>query len=127
MKRSKYTDEPILAIVKEGEAGRKVADLCRTHGITEQTYYRWKAKTGLPPTQRTRKTSDYLAASVRSPFRRAARAVCSGGGPPFPVILGACCGRNRTGQGIKEPATTMAPPRTFVAQRRQSFEDRSGS
>jgi putative transposase len=35
-----------LAIVKEGEAGRKVADLCRTHGITEQTYYRWKAKYG---------------------------------------------------------------------------------
>ena len=44
MKRSKFTDEQILAIVKEGEAGRKVADLCRTHGITEQTYYRWKAK-----------------------------------------------------------------------------------
>jgi putative transposase len=36
MKRSKYTDEQILAIVKEGEAGRKVADLCRTHGITER-------------------------------------------------------------------------------------------
>src|SRR6185295_5438264 len=46
MKRSKFTDEQILAIVKEGEAGRKVADLCRTHGITEQTYYRWKAKFG---------------------------------------------------------------------------------
>ena len=40
MKRSKFTDEQILAIVREGEAGRKVADLCRTHGITEQTYYR---------------------------------------------------------------------------------------
>ena len=46
MKRSHYTDEQILAIVKEGEAGRKVADLCRTHGISEQTYYRWKAKYG---------------------------------------------------------------------------------
>jgi putative transposase len=46
MKRSKFTDEQILAIVKEGEAGRKVADLCRTHRITEQTYYRWKAKDG---------------------------------------------------------------------------------
>ena len=41
MKRSKFSDEQILAIVKEGEAGRKVSDLCRTH---EQTYYRWKAK-----------------------------------------------------------------------------------
>ena len=46
MKRSKFTDEQILAIVKEGEAGRRVADLCRVHGITEQTYYRWKAKFG---------------------------------------------------------------------------------
>ena len=46
MKRSKFTDEQILAIVKEGEAGRKVADLSRTYGITEQTYYRWKAKYG---------------------------------------------------------------------------------
>ncbi len=44
MKWSKFTDEQILAIVKEGEAGRKVADLCRPNGITEQTYYRWKAK-----------------------------------------------------------------------------------
>ena len=46
MKRSKFTDEQILSIVKEGEADRKVADLCRTYGITEQTYYRWKAKYG---------------------------------------------------------------------------------
>ena len=46
MQRSKFTDEQILAIVKEGEAGRKVADVCQTHGITEQTYYRWKAKYG---------------------------------------------------------------------------------
>ena len=44
MKRSKFTDEQILAIVKEGEAGRKVADVCRAHGLAEQTYYRWKAK-----------------------------------------------------------------------------------
>jgi putative transposase len=46
MKRSKFSDEQILAIVKEGEAGRKLADLCRTCGSTEQTYYRWKAKYG---------------------------------------------------------------------------------
>jgi putative transposase len=46
MKRSKFSDEQILAIVREGGAGRKVADLCRANGITEQTYYRWKAKYG---------------------------------------------------------------------------------
>jgi putative transposase len=46
MNRSTFTGEQILKIVPEGEAGRKVADLCRTHGITEQTYYRWKAQFG---------------------------------------------------------------------------------
>jgi putative transposase len=46
MKRSKFTEEQILAIVKEGEAGRKVSDLSRAYGITEQTYDRWKAKHG---------------------------------------------------------------------------------
>jgi putative transposase len=61
MKRSKFTDEQILAIVREGEAGRKVADLCRMHGITEQTYYRWKAKYGgmeLSEMQRLKQNED---------------------------------------------------------------------
>jgi putative transposase len=61
MKRSKFTDEKILAIVKEGEAGRKVADVCRTHGITDQTYYRWKAKYGgmeLSELQRLKQVED---------------------------------------------------------------------
>jgi putative transposase len=53
--------EQILAIVKEGEAGRKVAELCRTHGITEQTYYRRKAKYGgmeLSDMQRLKQVED---------------------------------------------------------------------
>jgi putative transposase len=61
MKRSKFTDEQIVAIVKEGEAGRKVADVCRANGITEQTYYRWKAKYGgleLSDVQRLRQLED---------------------------------------------------------------------
>ena len=61
MRRSKFSDEQILAIVKEGEAGRKVADLSRTHGITEQTYYRWKAKYGgleLSEMQRLKQVED---------------------------------------------------------------------
>jgi putative transposase len=61
MKRSKFTDEQIVAIVKEGEAGRKVADVCRTNGITSQTYYRWKAKYGgleLSDVQRLRQLED---------------------------------------------------------------------
>ena len=61
MKRSKFTDEQIVAIVKEGDAGRKVADVCRVNGITEQTYYRWKAKYGgleLSDVQRLRRLED---------------------------------------------------------------------
>jgi putative transposase len=45
MKRSKFTEEQILSIVKEGEAGRKVADLCRANGITEQNYYAGRPST----------------------------------------------------------------------------------
>ncbi len=40
MKRSKFSDEQIPAIVKEGEAGRKIADLCRANGLTEQVSIR---------------------------------------------------------------------------------------
>jgi len=39
-------EEQIIAILKQGEAGLTTAELCRQHGITEQTYYRWKAKYG---------------------------------------------------------------------------------
>src|SRR5580765_8427926 len=61
MKRSKFTDEQILAIVKEGEAGRKVADVWRAHGITDQTYYRWKENYGgmeLSELQRLKQVED---------------------------------------------------------------------
>jgi putative transposase len=45
MKR-RFTEEQIIGILKEAEAGLKVKDLCRQHNVTEQTYYRWKSKYG---------------------------------------------------------------------------------
>jgi putative transposase len=44
LKARQYTEEQIIAVLKEGEAGAKVADLCRKHGMTDATYYNWKAK-----------------------------------------------------------------------------------
>ena len=46
MKSTRHSEEQIIAILKQGEAGLATADLCRQHGISEQTYYRWKAKYG---------------------------------------------------------------------------------
>ena len=44
MQRKKYTEEQIIGVLREGEAGEKVADLCRKYGMSEATYYNWKAK-----------------------------------------------------------------------------------
>ena len=46
MKRSRFTEEQIIGVLKEHELGAKTADLCRKHGISEATFYNWKSKYG---------------------------------------------------------------------------------
>lgn len=44
MRKSRFTESLIVAILKEGEAGMPVAEVCRKHGISSPTYYAWKSK-----------------------------------------------------------------------------------
>ncbi len=46
MKRSKFSEEQIIGILREQEAGSPVAEVCRRHGISSATFYAWKAKFG---------------------------------------------------------------------------------
>jgi putative transposase len=46
MKRSRFSEEQIIAILREQEAGAATADVCRKHGISSATFYAWKAKFG---------------------------------------------------------------------------------
>lgn len=46
MRKSRFSEQQIVGILKAVESGRKVSDVCREHGVSEGTYFRWKAKFG---------------------------------------------------------------------------------
>jgi putative transposase len=46
MKRARFTEEQIITVLREQEVGAKTADVCRKYGVSEATFYKWKAKYG---------------------------------------------------------------------------------
>jgi putative transposase len=46
MKRQRHSEEQIIAVLKEAQAGAKVDEVCRRHGISQPTYYKWKQRFG---------------------------------------------------------------------------------
>ena len=61
MKRSRFAEERIIGILREQEAGMKTAEVCRKHGISQPTFYAWKAKFGgmsIPDAKRLKQLED---------------------------------------------------------------------
>ncbi len=65
MKRSRFRDEQIILILKENEAGARVDDLCRRHGISTATFYAWRKKFGGMEASDARKLRDLETENAR--------------------------------------------------------------
>lgn len=61
MKKARFTDEQIIGLLKQAEGGVSVQDLCRKHGVSQWTFYRWRSKFGgmaVPEARRLREVED---------------------------------------------------------------------
>jgi putative transposase len=65
MRKSRYSEEQIISILREHEAGASVTDLSRRHGVSEQTIYRWKQKYGGMETSELRRLKQLEAENAR--------------------------------------------------------------
>lgn len=76
MKRSRFTEEQIIGVLKEHELGAKTSDLCRKHGISEATFYNWKSKYGgmdVPEARKLKQLESENGKLKKLPGRRHAR------------------------------------------------------
>ncbi len=64
MKKSRFTEEQIIGVLKQHEAGVKAVDLCREHGISGPTCYAWESKYGGPEVQASARFMLLMASSI---------------------------------------------------------------
>ncbi len=65
MKAKRYSEEQIIGVLKEAEAGAKTKELCRRHGISEATFYNWKAKYAGMPVSEARRLKELEAENTK--------------------------------------------------------------
>ena len=65
MRKFRFTESQIVAILKEADAGMKVSDVCRKHGISDATYYKWKSKYGGMEASDLKRTRELEAENAR--------------------------------------------------------------
>jgi putative transposase len=65
MKKTRFTETQIVAILKKQESGIKVADICREHGISDATFFNWKAKYGGMKVSDVKKMKEIEAENAR--------------------------------------------------------------
>ena len=65
MKKTRFTEAQIVSILKEADAGMKVKDVCRKHGISDATYYNWKVKYGGMSVSELKRTKELEAENAK--------------------------------------------------------------
>jgi len=65
MKQNRFTESQIVSILKQQEAGSRVIDICREHGISDATFYNWKAKYGGMDTSQLRRLRELEEENIR--------------------------------------------------------------
>ncbi len=120
MKRSRFTQEQIIGVLKEHQAGAAAADLCRKHGISEATFYAWRSKYGGMEVSDARKLKGLEEVSrKRFAFRRECQAQEAAGGVDAGCLDAAGdAGKKLLTPGLRRSAATWAIREQGYSQRR---------